>query len=217
MPSLRGGRPCHPEPHTQRAPLLATFPRAPRPPSSPHLHPLHVEGGPQGLAPRRLAPRRVLQHVGRKVEADHAPAGPHRLRQAEGEVAGAAADVERGGAGARAAPLDRHALPHAVQAQRQLVVQLVVHRRDGVEQALPLRALAPRLEKGVAAACAAAAARGRRWSLLPLGRCRCCWLLPRCQGMPAGAPGLRLGLQGRRPTARCRPPAAAAAGAAANL
>lgn len=37
-----------------------------------------------------------------------------------------------------------------MQAQAQLVVQLVIHGRDGVEEALPLGALTPALEERAA-------------------------------------------------------------------
>lgn len=117
-----------------------------------HLHPLHVVSGPQGLLTLLLALRRVCQHVCGEVKADHAAARAHSLGQAEGQVAAAAAHVQRPAAGAGAAPLDRHALPDPVQPKAQLIIELVVHGGYGVEQTLPLLALAPRREKIAAAA-----------------------------------------------------------------
>ena len=59
------------------------------------------------LAPTRRAALFApgdLQHLRREVEADHAAARPHRAPQLDRQVAGAAADVERGVARARPPP-----------------------------------------------------------------------------------------------------------------
>jgi hypothetical protein len=73
--------------------------------------------GPAGLG--------VFQHLLSEVEADDRSRRPDGAGQLEREVPRAAADVERGVAGRGAGPADGHALPDAVLAEAEALVELV--------------------------------------------------------------------------------------------
>ncbi len=84
---------------------------------------------------------RALEHLRREVQARHG-APRTRVREAEGEVAGAAAGVERLIRRGEAGLGGRHAAPPRVQPHRHDAVHEVVARGDAAEHRLDTRGVA---------------------------------------------------------------------------
>ena len=82
------------------------------------------------------SPLRHFQHPLAEVQAGHARAAPG---QRQGEVAGAAAKVQRALAGLRPGQLDHAAFPMPVQAKALEVIDQVITRRDAGEEIMHLR------------------------------------------------------------------------------
>jgi hypothetical protein len=93
--------------------------------------------------------RRRRKRQRRRAGGAHPAARPRHLGEDGRQIAAAAAHVQGGAVLGGPAPLDRHPLPDAVQAEAELVVELVVDGGDAAEELLPRGALRPGLEKSI--------------------------------------------------------------------
>lgn len=75
-----------------------------------------------------------VQGGGGGIDAEHITAGPYPRRQGEGEISGAAAEVDDAEAGVGLQPEQGLTLPEAVQPETEQIVEPVVLRSDRVEE-----------------------------------------------------------------------------------